>query len=248
MLWVLSRENPFTPVCLADECLTFPSLQTAPASSVLEVRVDRAGDQPWTFLINRVMDQPVEKDDVVHVRFWARNIRSMTGSARMAAIVEQRERPHAKLMDLPVTVGSDWQCVDLPFIADRAYPAGEWQFNIRVGYAAQVLQIAGAEVRNYRKSIDIHSLPRMRLSYDGREPDAPWLKAALDRIEQIRKGNLTIQVKDPSGKPIPGAVVQAVLRKGFLGVYDIEVATPHGRTRQSATIQSGDNVVEIEVK
>lgn len=163
------------------------------------------------------MEQPVQAGEVVHVRFWARNVQSMTGSARLAAVVEQAKVPHAKLMDLPVTVGSDWQCVDLPFVANRSYPAGEWQFSIRVGYAAQVLQIAGVEIRNYGKSLDIQSLPRMRLSYDGREADAPWRKAALDRIEKIRKEDLSIQVIDSTGQPIADATVHAVLSKNAFG-------------------------------
>jgi GH35 family endo-1,4-beta-xylanase len=43
--------------------------------------------------------------------------------------------------------------------------------------------------------------------------DAPWRKAAEERIDKIRKGPLCVVVKDKAGKPVPSATVNAKLVK-----------------------------------
>ena len=40
------------------------------------------------------------------------------------------------------------------------------------------------------------------------EPDAPWRKEAEKRIEQIRKGDFSVIVKDKNGNVIPNAEVE----------------------------------------
>ncbi len=53
-------------------------------------------------------------------------------------------------------------------------------------------------------------------SYEGREGDAPWRKAAHQRIEQFRKGNLVVRVLDRQGKPVAGASVFVEMKRhGF---------------------------------
>lgn len=44
-------------------------------------------------------------------------------------------------------------------------------------------------------------------SYVGREPDAAWQKAAAERIEKYRKGELVVVVRDEASRPIEGAKV-----------------------------------------
>jgi GH35 family endo-1,4-beta-xylanase len=51
------------------------------------------------------------------------------------------------------------------------------------------------------------------MNYEGREPDAPWRKEALARIDKIRKGNLTVTVKDATGKVVPNAEVKVEMTR-----------------------------------
>lgn len=56
----------------------------------------------------------------------------------------------------------------------------------------------------------------VQTSYEGREADAPWRKAAAERIERYRKGDLVVKVLDSRGRPIPGAQVDIqMLRHAF---------------------------------
>ena len=56
-------------------------------------------------------------------------------------------------------------------------------------------------------------LPVTRFSYAGREADALWRQKALQRIEEIRTAPLTIQVVNAAGKPVKGAVVEALMQQ-----------------------------------
>ena len=51
------------------------------------------------------------------------------------------------------------------------------------------------------------------LSYPGRENGAEWRRKALERIEKIRKSNLSIEVVDGNGMPLPGAQVKVEMQK-----------------------------------
>ena len=44
-------------------------------------------------------------------------------------------------------------------------------------------------------------------SYEGREPDASWRKAAAERIEKYRKADLAVRVVDTQGRPVSNAAV-----------------------------------------
>ena len=186
-------------------------------SGAFEVDVNKQGDVPWAFLLISDIDRPFKVGDVGLVTFWARNAFSNTGSARMAVAVEQSARPKPKFVDIPVTVGTTWQRVDVPFVVPRDYDAGGTLFNIRLGYAKQRVQFAGVKVINYGTSVKVEDLPRVATSYAGREADAPWRAEALARIEQIRKGDLAIRVVDADGRPVAGAKVRATLKRHAFG-------------------------------
>jgi GH35 family endo-1,4-beta-xylanase len=52
------------------------------------------------------------------------------------------------------------------------------------------------------------ALPVTALGYPGMEDGAAWRKAAAERIEQIRKADLTVIVKDPTGRLLADANVR----------------------------------------
>ena len=75
------------------------------------------------------------------------------------------------------------------------------------------MEIGGIELASYKSSKKVADLPYTKLGYDGSEPGAAWRKAAEARIEKIRKGDLTVVVKDQAGKPVRGAEVAVKMRK-----------------------------------
>ena len=82
-----------------------------------------------------------------------------------------------------------------------------------LGMKEQTVEIGGVELLNYGTSRKVADLPFTRIGYQGSEPTAAWRKAAEARIEKVRKGDLTVLVKDGAGKPVSGAQVAVRMKK-----------------------------------
>ena len=62
----------------------------------------------------------------------------------------------------------------------------------------------------------VRDLPQTRLTYKGREADAPWRKAAAERIDKLRKADLSIRVVNADGTPAEDAAVEVrMTRQAF---------------------------------
>jgi hypothetical protein len=69
---------------------------------------------------------------------------------------------------------------------------------------------------NYGTSATVAQLPTTAIPYAGEEADAPWRAEADQRIEAIRKGDLTITVQDGSGQPVAGATIAVKMKRHAL--------------------------------
>jgi len=59
-------------------------------------------------------------------------------------------------------------------------------------------------------------LPETRVTYKGREADAPWRKAAAERIDKLRRADLSIRVVNADGTPADDAAVEVrMTRQAF---------------------------------
>jgi GH35 family endo-1,4-beta-xylanase len=84
-------------------------------------------------------------------------------------------------------------------------------------------------------------------TYEGREADAPWSKAADARIEKYRKGDLKVVVKDKNGKPVANADVTVKMRKHAYG-FGTCVSGPvlNGQRVSAADVQKyKDTIVRL---
>ena len=162
--------------------------------------------------------QPLRNGDVVHVRMWARaaKILDETGQARMA--IHIRHMPHrAPAAHLAVwrDFGPEWKLMDIPISGSRiAAEPGQSSITLFVGGTQpQTIEIAQLQVINYGRDFDTRQLPFEIQTYEGRDPDARWRKDALERIEQIRKGDLTVRVLNAQGQPVPNASVNVQMKR-----------------------------------
>lgn len=171
----------------------------------------------WGIQATLQTDFPVKRGDVLLARFWMRCVDSMTGEGFTGFVFEQNQPPHDKAAELRVGAGREWLQCFVPFKADRDFKAGEAQICFRGGFDRQTIEIGGFELIDYGPDGDLDALPRTHVTYAGRAADAPWRKAALDRIEKIRKAPLTVRVIDASGKPVPSASVQVEMKRHAFG-------------------------------
>ncbi len=76
--------------------------------------------------------------------------------------------------------------------------------------------LAASEERRQRPGRATH-FSQANSSYEGREKDAAWRREAEQRIERIRKANLTVKVVDAAGAPVEGAKVEVKMRRLAFG-------------------------------
>ncbi|QYM77625.1 endo-1,4-beta-xylanase [Horticoccus luteus] len=210
---------------LAGDAMNAFSLRTQPAAKdhVRFSKVDVNGPgftRAWSVatLVESPLDsielrattaRVVKRGDVALLHFFARatKISDETGGARVYVVVRRNGVAWNSSFECDYNFGHEWQEVWVPFAFEEDFAAGEAAIMLRFGFEPQTLEIGGLDVVYYGQTQSLASLPRTRFTYAGREADAPWRKAALARIERMRKSDFAIEVVDSGGKPIPRARV-----------------------------------------
>ncbi len=126
-----------------------------------------------------------------------------------------------------VAIYREWTEQPVTFLADADIPAGKAALVLLCGQKEQSIEVESIRVLKFPATMDVSSFPRALLikrSYAGREPDAPWRKAALERIEQHRKADLSIIVTGDDGKPVANGEVKLRLRRHAFGFGSAVVA------------------------
>jgi endo-1,4-beta-xylanase len=111
----------------------------------------------------------------------------------------------------------EWRELPVLFPITTALAEGGAALTLLCGRQAQAVEIASIRVFRYPAGTDTSAFPRIRKTYAGREPDAPWRKAALGRIEQHRKADLSLRVRDADGRPLANTEVTLTLRRHEFG-------------------------------
>lgn len=129
-------------------------------------------------------------------------------AATGTAYLEEALPPqYPKAAQLTFQCGPEWQVFTLSFQAARSIPEGKGALAFHLGQQAQAFEFGPMRLLNYGTSVALRDLPRQAVTYRGREADAPWRKAALERIATLRMAPLTVQVMDAAGRPVPEAAV-----------------------------------------
>ena len=192
-----------------------------PFQQAMRLRTLAMTSNPYDVQLFATSAAPVRVGDALFARFRMRCLDSkVPGSTEMA--IEQGGPDYRKLVLLGATAGPEWREFSVRFKATEDYiggqeiPAGKADILLRLGFGPQTIEIGGVEILNFGSKVRVEDLPRPQISYPGCEPDAPWRKAAEERIERIRKAGLTVLVRDSAGRPIAGATVSVnMLRHAF---------------------------------
>ncbi|WP_436930832.1 endo-1,4-beta-xylanase [Halosimplex halobium] len=117
-----------------------------------------------------------------------------------------------------VSPGSDWE--RYYFVVDvGAKPDGsEFQPYVEfwTGFAEQTIDFGGLALVDYSDTgATVEDLNEALVSYDydGRAEDAQWRREASERIEEIRKTDLEVEVVGPDGDPVEGATVDVAMQE-----------------------------------
>ena len=138
---------------------------------------------------------------------------------------------HRRFATTDVAAGKEWKRIYLHGQAQQDFAAGKYDLSLHLGTQAQTLEFGGIAMLNLGPNVDVSKLPFTPITYPGQEPDAPWRKAAAERIEKHRKGDLTVRVVDKDGKPVAGAKVHVQMQRhayGFGTFLEYEVMLGSG--------------------
>ena len=151
----------------------------------------------------------MKKDDVLLLSFWARKLEPAgTEVIRAQVLLERDGDPYDKSFSINFPNDtSDWRFYQLPFKAHTDFAAGQAHLVFQFGYGPQKFEVGGVALANYGQTVSPAQF-KIEYYYPGRgDANAAWRLAANDRINQSRKGSLSVTVRDRDGNPLPGATV-----------------------------------------
>jgi endo-1,4-beta-xylanase len=189
---------------------TMVAAEGAPFTQAIELRSRQRPPNPWDLQLGEKVPTAIKKGDVLWITLWMRATET-TGESHEGFSqfsLEQSSAPYDKLTVFDLAAGKQWQQFAWTCIAEHDFGPRETQVCLRGGYAPQAIQFGGIQILDYGNSVKSPDLPHSRISYPGMEADAPWRKAAAERIEKYRKADLQVVVKDSSGRPLPGVTVR----------------------------------------
>ncbi|HRE06872.1 MAG TPA: endo-1,4-beta-xylanase [Opitutaceae bacterium] len=185
------------------------------------VSVVRPTGDFWASAISAPSTQALEQGDVVLIHLFIRAIETQdeTGSVFMQVYAEGPAPAYSKSLSQQISAGLEWREYFLPFAMAGGFPAGQFTFNLGFGASSrpQVIEVGGVEVLGYGKTRTLAEMPRTSFTYEGRALDAPWRKAAQDRIERMRKATYGVRVVNTAGVPVPDARVRVRLDRHAFG-------------------------------
>lgn len=157
------------------------------------------------------LETSIAKGDSVLLSFWVRRPKS-AGEPGPASLYVQAGAGK-KRYEFKFSPFRHWEQHVRAFKAPSDFEIKNGNVSLHLGAAGPVIEIADLQIINYGRDVALSDLPKSRVTYPGREKNAPWRKEALARIEKIRKADLEIEVVDAEGKPVPNAQVRVEMLK-----------------------------------
>ena len=176
---------------------------------VLKVTSNARMEKTADFIIKPKVevDGEVNEEDnmlmMFDIRCASTNVDTGEGSIQIQ-LEETTSGKYKKAVFDKVTCPPQWKTICLPCggVKDAK------NFGIRAGFEQQVVEIKNFKLINYKTNVKREDLPKTSYSLGFLQPDAQWRQDAFKRIEEIRKGDFTVVVKDKDGNIIPNAQVE----------------------------------------
>ncbi len=216
---------PGGSIVSADTIITYPimggfvghfqdvSVDGQPFDTATRVEIVGTPPDPWSAQMVRSSQAEIQSGQSLLADVWARCETPSPGSdICQALLIVEDAITFDKAIQFPLHVGDEWQHFFIPLQAPQDYPVGVGHTTLFLGYANQTIDIGPVTLRNYG-SRSVSDLPKTPLTYRGMHPDASWRKAASDRIDSVRRGNIDLLVTDSGGNPIEDAEIRVRMTK-----------------------------------
>lgn len=188
---------------------TYHDRQDPVMGPVGEMVLTQRPPQPYNVIVHTPMNTaPIAKGDTVAFVVAIRGVGLRVGEGMVTIYAERNTPTWTSLGQWAGPPPREWQRVWVVGEAKEDFAPGTVNLSMHLGGAVQTVQVGPMAAWNLGKVTNPRTLPVNKLDYDGRDPKAPWRAEAAQRIERIRKGNLTVRVVDSRGRPVPRANVQ----------------------------------------
>lgn len=206
-------------------------------SQKVRISVNSAGANQWDAGYGLQNIAQVGNNSACLLVIW---LRTEGGNGQVSLFAENSAN-FEKEIYLTLDLSTEWTQYLVPFDAEQTYTPGDLTIGLHLAWMPQVVEIGGLAVLDYGTDLTVDDLPNQTNNnqYGGWEPNAPWRAEAADRIEQIRKANLTIRVETVDGTPIPNAAVSVEMLKHQYAFGTAVVSRLFaGNNSQNATYES----------
>ena len=217
-----------------------------PFTTAKQIEIVRPTSNPWDANLGFLVEQPVGAGEsgllVAYIRSGGSR-EANTVSLRIEA--KSNERDFADLRGGRVSPSPEWKRYLFPIEFKKN--ADQWKLEFFAGGPTQVIEIGGIALIGFGDRVKVADLPRTKFDYNyaGRQADAPWRQAAARRIEQHRKGDLTVRVVDKAGAPVRDANVGvAMTRHAFR--FGTELHTPFFADKLDAKTLKEHSAADVE--
>jgi len=186
---------------------------------VAELSTHKETSNFWGAEYSAPLTRPVEKSGVALLRFYLRctSTHNADGTGVVQAYCQKASPDWDKSVSKQIVIGNQWKEFLIPFTFSSSYQSGAAMLAFGLGASRpQTLQLAGVKLLYYGTKIKVDELPRSGETYAGRDNGAAWRTEAQNRINDIRKGDFVVRVKDANGLPVVNADIRVEqLRHSF---------------------------------
>jgi GH35 family endo-1,4-beta-xylanase len=187
------------------------TISVADQSFTQAVQISHNGDSEFVYRsgVGWRNAAAIAKGDVMLLSFRARKLEPAGSAVIRAQVVFERNGGNFEKSlstNFPADSG-EWKLYQLPFKSSADFAIGQAQLVFQFAYGPQKFEIGDVSLVNYGQNVSPKQLPSS-FYYPGRgDVNAAWRIDANKRIDQHRKGNLTVIVRDRDGNPLPNAKV-----------------------------------------
>ena len=194
-------------VKLAGQSIGEANNDFTPFTKSVRLNVNRSNPEnlgAYPIWFYQAVPSPTVRDQYI-LTFWARLIDGGSTEAEKGAFRIQMPAPDwSKTIDETVEFGKEW--TKFVFLL-TGYKEADTLRILPTVYK-QIIEIGGFEITDVGEAADVSYFDKEEdLLAEELTPYAPWRTEALERIEEIRKGDFKVIVQDSKGNPVKDAKV-----------------------------------------
>lgn len=171
---------------------------------------------PYDFFLTGHPLQGIQQGDLLLATVWVRSVSAEFGQAHTRFVVQEDQPPYQKSAEWFLSAGTEWKRFQIPFRAAKTSSPDSFSVQFWISYGPQEIELAGLQLVNYGPGAKVKDLSLPGYPYEG-FGDKTWRPEAERRIEQLRKGDAVIVLRDDAGKLLANADVEIRMKSHQFG-------------------------------